>query len=250
MFLSEERFAQVTQAAEHNIRTALDLISIHSERPVRGQQPRASLNPFTVLAAVGSWERFIADLTSAASKSAWRGPGGHQASGGDRPSCIDDRMSKLVRGNVTALWEVRFPAGGWRGSQPRGWKTVRRSSGAADREELLGYLAHTYQARHAAAHYALAQNARQAAEQAGFEDGWYPWQSDAKDPSLQSGYARGVTAVYLQLIDSTNVAVAQAQGWTPGRYRLPADWFQAEAATPRFAGVQLWRGASLHRMTG
>ena len=63
MLFTEDSLAQVAQPAQLNLRTALDLIAIHSEKPVRGQQPRASLNAFTALAAVGSWERFIADLS-------------------------------------------------------------------------------------------------------------------------------------------------------------------------------------------
>jgi hypothetical protein len=63
MLFTEDSLAQVAQPAQLNLRTALDLIAIHSEMPVRGQQPRASLNAFTALAAVGSWERFIADLS-------------------------------------------------------------------------------------------------------------------------------------------------------------------------------------------
>jgi len=108
---------------------------------------------------------------------------------------------------------------------------------------LLDYLAETRRTRNGAAHFALLQNALDAAD----ADGWYPWQSDAKHPSLQSGYARGVTAVYLQLIDCTAVLVADTQGWSPDQYRLPEDWFRATSQLRRFAGVQFWAGTSLHR---
>jgi len=250
MLLTEDRFAQVARAAQLNVRTALDLIAIHSEKPVKGRQPRASLNPFTVVAAVGSWERFIADLTSAATERRWLGPGGHKSAGSHWPDSIDGRMTRLglLQARLTTRWEAKFPASGWIGIEPRGWRTVLQASPAGEREQLLAYIAETRRTRNGAAHYALMQNALESADQAG-QDGWYPWKSDAGHPSLQSGYARGVTAVFLQLIDCTAALVAREQGWKPELYRLPGDWFRTQSQTNRFAGVQFWAGTALHRIT-
>jgi hypothetical protein len=249
MLLTEDRLKQVTRAAQLNVQTALDLIAIHSEKSVRGPQPRASLNPFTVLAAVGSWERFVADLISATTEADWKGPGGHKSKAGSHwPHAIDGHLTRLglLPQRLSALWEAKVPTTGWSGVQPRGWRNILQGSPTDERQQLLDYLAETRRTRNAAAHYAHLQNALEAAHKGG-QDGWYPWQSDAQSPSLQSGYARGVTAVYLQLVDCTAVIVARAQNWNAENYRLPEDWFYAESQTARFAGVQFWGGASLHR---
>jgi hypothetical protein len=249
MLLTEVRFEQVVQTAKLNVRTALGLIAIHSEKPVKGRQPRASLNPFTVVAAVGSWERFIADLTSAAVEANWHGPGGHKSAGSHWPDSIDGRMTRLglLQDRVTTRWEAKFPANGWIGVKPLGWRTILQASPAVDRRALLDYVAETRRTRNGAAHYALLQNALESIEQTD-QDGGYLWESDAKHPSLQSGYARGVTAVFLPLIDCTAVLVAQDQGRQTEPYRLPEDWFQAQSRTDRFAGVQFWAGTTLHRI--
>jgi hypothetical protein len=39
-----ERFDLVTEAAHDNLGAAIDLVLVHSEKEVRGRQPRASLN--------------------------------------------------------------------------------------------------------------------------------------------------------------------------------------------------------------
>jgi hypothetical protein len=64
--LNVERFAKVCKATRSNVRTALDLIFIHAEKEVRGRQPRASLNPLTILSAAAAYERFFNDLYAAA----------------------------------------------------------------------------------------------------------------------------------------------------------------------------------------
>jgi hypothetical protein len=65
-YFTAERFAKVCETTKWNVRAALDLIFIHAEKEVRGRQPRASLNPFTVLAAVAAYERFFDHLYAAA----------------------------------------------------------------------------------------------------------------------------------------------------------------------------------------
>ncbi|KFU75416.1 hypothetical protein SAMN04489729_6990 [Amycolatopsis lurida] len=247
--LTEDRFSQVSQAARRNIRTALDLIAIHSEQPVRGPQPRSSLNPFTVLAAVGAWERLIADLTSAASQTNWRGPGGHKTTGAHWPSAVDAHMisHQLLAAPLTSRWEAAFPAR-WKGITPLGWTTVRQTSPAADRDKLLAYITASRRARNAAAHYALVENASAAAQDMDSE-GWYPWQSDAHKPSLPAGFARGLAAVYLQLIDCTIDFVAHERNWDAGAHRPPADWFRSRCRESRYDGVALWAGTSLHRVS-
>jgi hypothetical protein len=74
--LTVERFAAVCAATRWHVRRPLDLICIHSEREVSGRQPRATLNPFTVLAAAAAWERFLSDLVGAVKyRTRWSLPG-------------------------------------------------------------------------------------------------------------------------------------------------------------------------------
>lgn len=230
----------MVQSARDYMRTALDLMAVHAEKPVRGRQPRASLNPFTVVASIGSWERFIADLVSAAKEDDGHGPGAHKAADGShRPGLIDRRLtdSGVLREALPPQGEVKFPANAWVGVRPRGRKTVLRSSPDEDREELLDSIAETRRTRNGAAHYALMRNAWDSAQEAD-QDGRYPRQSDADAPTLQSGCVRGVTAVLLRLIDGTAAIVARDHGWDPDVSRLPGDWFEAEAKADRFAGVR------------
>jgi hypothetical protein len=203
-----------------------------------------------VLAAVGSWERLIDDLTAAAVEPVWKGPGGHRTCRKHWPNTVDAHLLDcgVIGEPVTTRWEVAYPAGGWRGKSGRGWRTVLRQSPTAERQHLLSYIAETRRARNGAAHYALLQNAHQSAVDAD-EGGWYQWKSDAEEPSLQSGYARSVASVFLQLIDCTITLVANDQNWKATPHRLPRDWFRPEAHNDRFAGVKLWAGATLHRAT-
>jgi hypothetical protein len=71
-------YEEVCNAAEKNLKAALDLIAIHHEKDVRGPQARPSLNPFIALAAAAAWECFLADVVGAAQGPAakpWPGPG-------------------------------------------------------------------------------------------------------------------------------------------------------------------------------
>ncbi len=246
--LTPERLKMVAKAAESNMKKPLDLIAIHAEQEVRGIQPRASLNPFTVLAAGAAWERLITDLVGA-SQSEPIAPGdGKSAEGTHYPQSVDGylRNRNVVKESVTARWEATY-AKGWKGVTPTRWSTVTRNSHPDDRQEFNRYVVAAIAARNAAAHFALGYNAKKIEHQ-WVEDGGYPWDSDAESVTLQAGYVRGATALWLQLIDTTLVAVAADHAWDPAPFRLPADWFGAAATSDRYYGVEFWGGKALHRV--
>ncbi|TCJ95374.1 hypothetical protein [Nocardia alba] len=246
--LTPERLLDVSTAAANNFKKPLDLIAIHSEQPVRGTQPRASLNPFTVMSAGGAWERLIADLVGA-SQSELAKPGHHKSDKGMQyPDTVDGYLRKrqVIRMPVTSRWEAAY-AQGWHGAMPTRWITVTSESNDADRQVFLRYVRAAIGARNAAAHFALAQTANAIAGE-WKEYGGHPWDSDAASDTLQSGYVRGATALWLQLIDTTLVAVAADHGWDPAPFRLPADWFGAVATSDRYHGVEFWGGRALHRV--
>jgi hypothetical protein len=248
MDLTEERFGEVVRAARSNLQLALDLITIHSEAAVKGPQPRASLNPFTVVAAIGSWERFVADLASAASFAgeSWNGPGGHRSRpGAHAPEALDGYLagSGVTDAELSTRWEVKFPTR-WVGVKPQGWRTLDADSTPEQRADFAAYLSHARRARNGAAHAAMLHNAVDIAD----EDGWYHWNSDAQSETVQSGYARGVTAVHLQLIDATAALIALDHGWDTVLHRMPPAWFDPTTRTSRYPQIQFWAGEPLHRL--
>ncbi|MFJ2836685.1 hypothetical protein ACIO52_15130 [Nocardia sp. NPDC087230] len=247
--LTPERLKEVAEAAENNFKKPLDLIAIHAEQPVRGTQPRASLNPFTVMAAGGTWERLIADLVGSAD-SDWKGTGSTKSPDGGvhHPDKVDGylRNRAFTTGPVTSRWEAIYPKS-WKGATPTRWTTVDGGSDESERAEFLRHVWGAIAARNAAAHYALAQNADVALLKHPSEDS-YPWDSDARTATLQSGYVRGAVALWLQVIDSTLVAIASDHDWEPDQFRLPADWFGAVSISSRYQGVEFWGGRALHRI--
>lgn len=84
------------------------------------------------------------------------------------------------------------------------------------------------------------------------------WQSDKKDGlSVQAGCARGVLALFIQLIDQCIVALAGGLNGLHDRtevlhYRLPEEWFGTTYPEKSRRGldrdVQLWRGKKLTRL--
>jgi hypothetical protein len=270
--LSAERFAKVCKATRWNVRTALDLIFIHAEKEVRGRQPRASLNPLTVLSAAAAYERFFTDLYAAAKDPAsvndqdrWE-PGRSKTeirSHWNPDTLATELQNVKAVGNLTGYWSA-WMADGWFGASPTDW-TFRKYS-----EEPGAFhqaLQDVHNARNGAAHFILpkvADRSKIGYEPVPVEDGLFPaklrkrekhewaygWDSDAKSDTVQSGFARGATAFIIQLIDSSVVAVADHGGWSAGKHRLPAGWFAAEVpgSDSRYAGAQFWGGHALHRV--
>jgi len=304
-YFTAERFAKVCKTTRWNVRAALDLIFIHAEKEVSGRQPRASLNPFTVLAAVAAYERFFDHLYAAATdrpqppaasrprpagqhKDEWE-PGSAEkeigrasipelastalAAPGSVPRArrqwIAQSIDELLRDagiahDVTSYWKL-WMSESWFGASPTDW-TLRTYS-----EDPDAFSCSLHAARHArdgAAHFILPKTAARAREwfdPIPITEGslfakkllgmgkttWdYSWDSDAKSDTVQSGFARGITAFFVQLIDSSIVAVADSHDWSSRTYRLPPGWFAAEvpSSDSRYAGAQFWGGQALYRV--
>lgn len=250
---SKQRFAEVCNATKWNIRAALDLIAIHAEKDVRGRQPRASLNPFTVLAAAAAWERFLSDAVGAAkfTEEQWSHKGlGHYQFKEKRPDGTPInpawepthlngilRNYGVLNSDITGGWEA-YLADSWWGASPTNWRFVRYPEDPPAFESALKNSQH---ARNGAAHFALPQSA---AKSSAFG---YSWDSDAKADTIQAGHARGVTALFLQLIDRSIETIANDHGWIPGSFQPDSGWFEdvVPASDRRYPGVKFWGGRSL-----
>jgi hypothetical protein len=281
---TSERFAKVCKAARWNVRAALDLIFIHAEKEVRGRQPRASLNPLTVLSAAAAYERFFDDLYAAAKdKNAgndeeWEPGRSETGVGKDKipglpkvktgrqwlVKSLDELLGEagIVR-SLASYWEA-WMAEGWFGATPTDWTFRKYSEDPDSFDRALHGARH---ARDGAAHFILPKTAARSKDwydPIPITDGslfakklhdmgkmtWnYSWDGDTKSDTVQSGFARGITAFLIQLIDGSIVAVANSHDWRAGTYRLPAGWFTAQVprSDSRYAGAQFWGGQTLHR---
>ncbi|RKT78666.1 hypothetical protein DFJ68_2115 [Terracoccus luteus] len=242
-----EGFAAVCAFARLNLRDALDLIAVHAEQPVSGLQPRAALNWAIVVAGISSWERFVADLEGlAASGVIQRGEAGvlvdpykigtHVGGSSFHPRETGGRLRKLgylSSADLIDRWVVDVPTG-WKGAYPGAWERLASATkvdwGAED------YLESAILVRNAGAHrasHALAELL--ARRDLPFLD------SDAKSTTIQHGYARGVVALVLQVLDSTIVAICSDKGWSTAS-RMPPEWFAGKPqGRGRHEGVNFWR---------
>lgn len=235
-----EPFEEVCRYTREAFQDAIDLVLIHNETRVRGDQPRASLNPLIVLLAVAGWERFILEVRAAALHAAsdeWTvgtarpRPRGGQARYGD---AVSEVVAPLSGGALPAGWQVRVFTR-WKGVSPQG---ARLCSGADP--ELEQHVNEWINLRNKVAHRCLPQ------------DGTPFWSSDADAHTIQAGEARIALAELVQLVDQAIVAISSAAGFEPARLRLPAGWF-TPAPPPGFRGYTrpsaLWGGYPLHRVT-
>lgn len=267
--LTKEKFERIAGDAREDLRDVLHLIAIHEERLAAGRRA-AFLNSPTVLVAAAAWERFITDLVGASVMEDWSRPGdwdkGVAWPGTTRnqdgtrrldPKLLEQRLdarltdSGVLDGALTASWRARV-ATSWFGKTPTEWYFLDYSSAVREQAETLQSLMLSAKtARDAAGHGLLDKKAVDAGES-------YWWMSDNHGrlradgseggPTIQSGYARGVAALFVQLIDCSIAAVADRNGWGPGG-RLPADWFRSAPRSGKtLRGVRLWGGEVLHRV--
>lgn len=246
---AEPQFAELCRDTQTGFSDALDLVLIHNEQEVRGNQPRSTLNPLTVLLAVAAWERFLVDLRAVA-LGKWTEPGLfgkrqaeklHQPAwlgtfeDSAKPGNAQKLLSALTGDRLPEAWLVRTFAG-WTGKSPQGPSVL----GGSDAARLAQEVDAGIMLRNAIAHRAMAQDK---------EVGPYRESDAEKSHTVQAGWARTVLGVFLQLTDQAIVATAHEAGFESEQYRLPAAWFAAEPSKLR--GVEtpgvLWGGYELVR---
>ena len=233
-----EPFEEVCRYTREAFQDAIDLVLIHNETQVRGDQPRTSLNPLIVLLAVAGWERFILEVRAAALHTAsaqWIvGTARPRPRGGQArySNAVTEVLAPLSGGALPQSWQVRVFTR-WKGASPQ---SARLCSGADP--ELEQHVNEWINLRNRVAHRCLPQ------------DGAPFWSSDADAHTIQAGEARIALAELVQLVDQAIVAISSAAGFDRARLRLPAGWF---TSTPpaRFRGYTrpgaLWGGHPLQR---
>lgn len=217
--------------ARAGLRNAIDLILIHNEHDVRGNQPRAALNPLILLLSVAAWERLIADVCFLAANS-FEGLGTGESSAGRAwflKGGAAEALTALTGGRLPDEFEVRV-FDGWVGKFPN---RPRVKTGL----EVGEYVNDAIRHRNGVAHRSLP---------GAYSDAL--WTSDAITHTVQAGWARGVAATFVQLVDQSIVAIGREAGFS-GVPRLPREWFAQDARTLR--GIEapgsLWGGHSLVR---
>jgi hypothetical protein len=79
------------------------------------------------------------------------------------------------------------------------------------------------------------------------------WASDnisksaSRRPTIQNGYARGVVAMFIQLIDGTIAVIRNKHGWHTRDSRLPPQWFEPRITQDSLVESEFWNGKRLLR---
>jgi hypothetical protein len=218
----QRSFQEICDDARSGLSDAIDLILVHNEKEVRGDQPRSTLNPLIVLLAVASWERYVGDLR-ALSVGTYEGTGvaKNQNGGaylldgtrGEGPGPAARLHHDLTAGRLPSAWNVlTFTSWSGRYAQAPVAVTGQEVGEQVDRSIRL---------RNQIAHRMLPSDVQ------GDEDPWY--KSDAESNTVQAGLARGVTAILVQVVSQSMTVIADVAGYGKD-FRLPEEWFEP---TPR-----------------
>lgn len=207
----EPSFSEIVADAKKGLSNAIDLILIHNEHNVRGNQPRSTLNPLILMLAVAAWERFIAD-TCLLANDAFEGAGLGQSPPGR--AFFSSRGAINVLG---ALTSQRLPNGftvkvfdSWVGKYPTNARTVHGL-------EVAEYVNDAIKHRNGVAHRSLPH---------AYSDARFS--SDARSHTVQAGWARGAAATIVQILDQSIVAISREAGFAKV-HRLPRAWFIPQA---------------------
>lgn len=221
----EAGFSAIHADARRGLSDALDLIIIHNEKAVRGNQPRATLNGLTILLAVAAWERFIADCRAlqlceccSADHPCTFVPGNQRSSGGGAYLRTKDGRVSAAAATLSGLTDGRLPGAfrvvsfnGWSGVRPTVPVEVTGMDLAAPVFDAIGY-------RNGVAHRSLSQQ---------------PSISDAeKSVTIQAGHSRAVVALMLQIISQATQGIVEAADFS-GSYAFPSAWFEPDPHTLR-----------------
>lgn len=181
MELSEHIFHEIAKEARYGLRDCLRLLEMHGN-----MNQRAFLNPWIVVGAVSTWERFVADLAHAGQEEGWNQdragwgagelekelpwPGSYQErkwaekNGGTQ---IDGHFAQYILpsgGQITASWTANV-ATGWNGRGAIGWRLADFANEVdeGNRDLIVRYMLGAKSARDAAAHRLFYKKAKQAA---------------------------------------------------------------------------------------
>lgn len=120
---AEKTIENACARAQGALRDAVDLLLIHNEKIVRGDQPRAVLSPVTVLLGVSAWERLVYETGEAID---YKGPANDNKRLGPRqtvgrlrdqqlpktvtpvvgPSVAHEIISQATSGVLPRAWEI------------------------------------------------------------------------------------------------------------------------------------------------
>ncbi|MGQ7786950.1 hypothetical protein [Nesterenkonia sp. PF2B19] len=248
----EQAFEESCRSAIERLSEAVDLVLIHNEREVRGDQPRRVLNPMIVLLAFSALERQLVDLHHLGRGRQWHGPGTARtphgrsvfaAEGDDGWRAI---LAGLTRSRLPEELRVRVFSG-WRGRSPQGPRLVTGALGAdgspGDLDEELRRWRTT---RNGIAHHCLPQ-------QMAHDDHLVPLSDAATErtTTIQAGAARACLATMVQLVDQITVHVAAAADFPADAVPRPPGWWFADDPPQRVRGVRdpgrLWGPHDLPR---
>jgi hypothetical protein len=240
-----DAWAKAYGSARARLAQAVDLVLIHNERDVRGNQPRTVLNPLIVLFAVSAWERLIAELYFLGG-----GVGGGKnkdrtPSGLSRPTQAFEVLVALTLGTLPSGFQV-IMFDSYRGVRPQGRRMQHGDTDGELTKSITGWI----ETRNAVAHAAMPQLA----------ESEHAWRSDAEGGgpldlaaglTVQAGGARVCLSLFVQLIDQIAPAVEQAASLRETtQTRLPGWWFDATGPSG-VRGVDepgaLWGGHELGR---
>lgn len=210
----ESAFKESVRSVRARLGEAIDLLLIHNEKPVRGNQPRRVLGGLTLLLAVSAWERLIADLVHLASSTEW--PGAERAKnlpGKSYPQKAFELLGDLTDGSLPNAFRIRL-FNDFAGQTPHGaWVCGGDDDTLA--QELNGWIA----SRNGVAHHCLPQ-----------QEDKRVWVSDADGGhTVNTSLARSATSTMIQLCDQAVQQVASAANFAlAGSERFPEWWFAAE----------------------
>lgn len=239
-----DAWARAYGSARARFAQAVDLVLIHNERDVRGNQPRTVLNPLIVLFAVSAWERLIAELYflggGGVGKNKDRTPPGLS-----RPSQAFEVLTVVTAGTLPSGFQVTI-FDSYRGVRPEGKRTQHGDPDGKLSNAITGWI----DTRNAVAHAAMGQLA----------DSEHAWRSDAAGGgplefdaglTVQAGGARACLSLFIQLVDQIAPAVEQATCvHETTQTRLPSWWFDRTGPSG-VRGVNepgaLWGGHELTR---
>jgi hypothetical protein len=244
-------------AARGALGDAIDLVLIHNERPVSGDQPRAVLNPLVVMLAVSTWERLVYEVGAAV-----KFPLGERETVGGLGRQDKQRRAAEILAQATAQCPAPFQlpyaltltffdsADGKRLGSPVELSAVE------DYDSMSKRLDDFIELRNGVAHRVLPNKMAAPSYEGmgsdagvGHRSGKEPWSGRTVNTSI----ARSVVATYVQLVDQAIACLLKSEG-IEGReatpYRLPAWWFTDDYEQDGSRSTQpgcLWGGAQLPR---